>query len=209
MKKIQKKLLFLELENVKSTYDRKIKLLDNIIMYYLDEDSLPNTETNDNTDVKKYEEEIFENEEVLGEDTTEEQTGEKQEEKEIEEKEKQKVESLPPDIKNIYRKIMMITHPDKIKNKSNKDEYLDYYRKAVEAKNTNNKTDIIYIAYKLNIEEVFSLDVAYFQHLKFKISQLNLETKGIERSPYWVWYYSDSDEIKNIMNSQIKKFNKR
>lgn len=213
MKKIQKKLLFLELENIKSTYDRKIKMLDNIIMFYLDEDSRPNSDTNNNTEIIKFEEEMIKDKDEVffEEQTTEEkeEVNEPQEEKVIEEPKKEKIEPLPPDIKNIYRKIMMITHPDKIKENVNKEEYSEYYKRAVESKNTNNKSEIIYIGYKLNIEDVFNIDIKHFDNIKFKITQLKLESNGIENSPFWVWYHTDNDKLKSIMDLNIKRFTKR
>lgn len=215
MKKLQKKLLLLELDGIKSAYDSKIKMLDNIIMYYMDENIISNETKVDTTEITKHNKDIpdiiedEEDDEYEEEPINQNNDNNDNKQEQINNKPKDIIESLPSDIKNIYRKIMMITHPDKLNDNLNKDLYLDYYRKAVDAKNTNNKIEIIYIAYKLNIEDVFDIDLMYFNQLRYKIAQLNLESKGIERSPFWVWYHTDSEEMKNFMYDQIKKSTNR
>jgi len=211
MKDIQKKLILLELENISSSYDKKIRILDNIIMYYIDEDTKPMSNTESNDIVKFEEKNDLKYDDPIEEENTSEQEKSTEHNEYIPpiKPEKPKVEELPSDIKLIYRKIMMVTHPDKSSNNVNKEEYKVYYKKAVDAKNTYDISEIIYIAYKLNLKEIFDIDIKYFDTIKQRISMINLESKGIENSPYWVWYYTDNDSLKNLMDLYIKKVNNK
>ena len=214
MKKIEKELLLMDLENGIIQYERKIKILDNIIIYYNDEDI-----EDDNINKTDLQEDIQnpDNSENNTDDNSE--SIEDDEDVEIEsekvEEEKEEVESikkedlLPQDIKVIYRKIMMMTHPDKNKGKPHEKEYANIYKDAVKAKNENDKAEIIYIAYKLNIKEVFDLNEEHFGTIKYKIAKLNIDARSVENSPYWVWYYTDNESLRNVMKKHINKFNKK
>ena len=100
----------------------------------------------------------------------------------------------------------MLTHPDK--NKNNID-YKDYYERTVEAKNQNDKSELIYIAYKLNIEELYSMDEKHFGSIKRKIKETEMVSSGINNNSFWVWYHTDNDQLKKVMAYQIGKTSKR
>lgn len=206
MKKIEKEIILMDYENSINNYKRKIGILDNIILYYNEENISENKEK---IDTKLDENKItdvnlnIEKSNFSEADIQEETENIEDDNNDIEETKKNE-DVLSQDIKLLYRKIMMITHPDKIKNSTLLKEYSDYYRYVVEAKKNNNELDIIYIAYKLNIEDVYSIDNEYFDRLKYNISKKNNDITRVENSPYWVWYYTDNNTLKNIMKIQIK-----
>lgn len=207
MKKIEKEIILMDYENSINNYKRKIGILDNIILYYNEENIFENQEKN--SDIELDENKIpnvnlnIEKRDFLETDIQEETENIEDDNNDIEETKKNE-DILSQNIKLLYRKIMMITHPDKIKNPILLKEYSDYYRYVVEAKKNNNELDIIYIAYKLNIEDVYSIDNEYFDRLKYNISKKNNDITRVENSPYWVWYYTDNNTLKNIMKIQIK-----
>lgn len=207
MKKIEKEIILMDYENSINNYKRKIGILDNIILYYNEENIFENQEKN--SDIELDENKIsnvnlnIEKRDFLETDIQEETENIEDDNNDIEETKKNE-DFLSQNIKLLYRKIMMITHPDKIKNPILLKEYSDYYRYVVEAKKNNNELDIIYIAYKLNIEDVYSIDNEYFDRLKYNISKKNNDITRVENSPYWVWYYTDNNTLKNIMKIQIK-----
>jgi len=136
----------------------------------------------------------------------------------IEEKEEPKIEEptddlentpkedlLPQEIKTVYRKIMMKTHPDKTKGSPFEEEYEELYKKAVKAKNDNDKAEILYIAFKLNIKEVFDVDDEHFGNVRYKIKTLEMKSTQLDNNPFWVWYHTDNRALKNIMIQQITK----
>lgn len=211
MKKIEKQILLMDYENAINQYERRITLLDNIIVYYNEEEVNKHVYNDtDETNIVKRDNDVEEfDDDNVDEKNKEQENGnyENNEEQEVKEEEtKVKEDLLPKEIKDLYRKIMMVTHPDKVKNKINQKEYEELYKKAVKAKSDNNKSEIIYIAYKLNIKEVFNIDSEHFGNIKYNIAKYNIDIKNIENSPYWVWYYTDNESLRKIINLQIKKF---
>ena len=209
MKRIEKELLLLELENANMGVERKYKKLDTIITYFLDEEELDpvKDEAKKEEETKKENEHKEENkkEDKTDENSTEESKVDEQTE-EIEELPRESKEDLlPQDIKTIYRKIMMKTHPDKTKGKVFEEEYEDYYKKAVVAKNENDKAEILYIAYKLDVKEVFEVDEEHFGNVKYKIKTLEMKSTQLDNNPFWIWYHTDNQALKNIMIQQIAK----
>ena len=207
MKRIEKELLLIDLENANLDVDRKYRKLDTIIVYYLDEQQpqLPKEEPQPKEDEEvKVDEEINENDDSKEND--EESKDETEEPKEIEDLEiPSKEDLLPQEIKTVYRKIMMKTHPDKTKGKPFEEEYEEYYKDAVKAKNENDKAEILYIAFKLDIPEVFDVDEEHFGNVRYKIKTLEMKSTQLDNNPFWVWYHTDNKALKNIMIQQITK----
>ena len=205
MKKIEKELLLLELENANLDIDRKLKKLDTIIVYYMDE-THPTVNTPESEEKKDTQEKVDVDKE--DKEDKEEQKEEENEEpkKEIEDLElSPKEDLLPQEIKTVYRKIMMKTHPDKTKGSPFEEEYEEFYKKAVKAKNDNDKAEILFIAYKLNIKEIFDVDEEHFGNVKYKIKTLEMKSTQLDNNPFWVWYHTDNVALKNIMITQITK----
>lgn len=210
MKRIEKELLLLDLEDANLEIDRKYKKLDTIIVYFLDEEPVFKPTPDSPEDAKP----VDIDEVVSG--ATSDKEAENSEENEPKEEPKleealedlentPKEDLLPQEIKMVYRKIMMKTHPDKTKGKPFEEEYEEYYKKAVLAKNENDKADILYIAYKLNIKEVFDVDEEHFGNVKYKIKTLEMKSTQLDNNPFWVWYHTDNAALKRIMIQQISK----
>lgn len=101
-------------------------------------------------------------------------------------------------IKKLYRQIVKITHPDKIKSKSLNSLYID----ATNYYNTNDNLGLYLIAIKLN------LDISK-QDIKMETIEelIKSEKNKIEfiRSTYsWLWFNSDDKEREKIVLSFIK-----
>lgn len=220
MKDIKKELLFIDLENASTDFERKIKKLDTIIVYYLDEIPDKKSENDDTEDgetskelEKKDEEEYNDdkeetsNEETSNEDKDNENKNDDNDSEPIDYEldSKPKEDLLPKEIKTLYRKIMMKTHPDKTKGKPYEEEYQDLYKQAVKAKNDNDKSEILYIAYKLKLKEVFEIDEEHFNNLKLKIKTFEMKSNQIDNNPFWVWYHTDNVQLKRVMIQQITK----
>ena len=200
MKNKEKELLLLDYENHIMQYQRKIELLDKIILFYNDEEYISNSNIDD---VKKDKVNVID----IYDDSQDINNNDNQDINNSYEIENIKEDLLPQDIKILYRKIMMITHPDKIKNKDEEKEYTYYYKKAIEAKNENNKSEIIFIAFKLNIDDVYKIDNENFGNIKYNIAKLNIDINNIENNPYWIWYYTNNEILKKLMEKQIRKYN--
>ncbi len=209
MKRIEKELLLLDLENANITVERKYRKLDTIITYFLDEEDLEPIEEESNVKEDKKEdksEEPKEDEKVdVDEKETEEESEKTEESEEDELPRDSKEDLLPQEIKVVYRKIMMKTHPDKTKGKPYEEEYEEYYKDAVLAKNENDKAQILYIAYKLDVKEVFDVDDEHFGNVRYKIKTLEMKSTQLDNNPFWVWYHTENKSLKNIMIQQISK----
>lgn len=200
----------LDLENVVSQYERRLKILDNIIVFYMEEDVLEINENDEIDDVVEIADDLSNNISKNSEYSEEEiKKTENDFEESIIKNKKIKEDLLPQDIKSIYRKIVKLTHPDKNKNNPNIIMLGNIYKEAVNAKNNNDKAEILYIAYKLNIKEIFEINDEHFGNIRYKIAKLNMDSRNIENSPYWVWYYSDNESLKNIIKKQINNYPKR
>jgi hypothetical protein len=195
MKKLEKLILLKDLDYAKQEYITKTDKLDMIISLFLDEE--PDTVSNiiDNK-VKETEEQV--NNEINN-DTNEDEIDNEI----IEEINKDNdILTLPTDIKMLYRKIVMKTHPDK--NKNNID-YKDYYERTVQAKNNNDKAELVYIAYKLEIKELYNIDENHFGSIKRKIKETEIVSNKINSNSFWIWYHTDNLQLKKVMSYQIGK----
>jgi hypothetical protein len=111
---------------------------------------------------------------------------------------------LPTDIKNIFRKIVFLTHPDKIKNDDkDKDIKMKYYLDVQKSAQKNDIANILIIANKLSIEIEVQND--YKEILKQEICNLELQTKNLEYTNVWVWYHTPNDMLKKIMVDRLRE----
>ena len=204
MKKIEKDLILKDLEYINNEYDIKTSKLKSIMSLFMDEEPDVVKEVVDDN-MKQKEEESHNIQEE--EDKKEESKEEPVEEPIIEEIIEDDVDiiDLPADIKTIYRKIMMMTHPDKNRNNKNSGLYLDFYSRAIKAKDENDKAEIIYIAYKLKIEEVYDIEDEHFGSIKKKIKENEVSSKNLEYNSFWVWYHTDNSQLKRLMVEQINQ----
>jgi hypothetical protein len=102
-------------------------------------------------------------------------------------------------IKNIYRKIVKLTHPDKTF-----DEFLhEFYIKATIYYNEKDLLSLFYLCYKLQIN--FTVDNLEIEELNFKISDFKNKNKFLDSNLTLVWFYSHEKEkvILSYIISQI------
>jgi len=210
MKKIEKDLIFKDLDYVNNEYDIKIDKLKSIVNLFLDEEPEIAKEASDDNF-----ERAEENAQKIQDEEDKINDKENPKENPIEDKIEEIIENdiivqeLPTDIKTLYRKIVMITHPDKNKNKNNNEYYSELYGKVIKAKDDNDKAEIIYIAYKLKINEVYDIDDEHFGSIKKKIKEKQISSENMNLNSFWIWYHTESKELKKIMALQIAKLAKR
>lgn len=209
MKKIEKDLIFKDLDYINNEYDIKLEKLNSIVSLFMDEE--PEIAQEKSEENFKQEEEKVQNIKDEEEKKSEEQTEEQQTtEPNIEESDNQNVTiDLPSDIKTLYRKIVMMTHPDKSKNNKNFDLYSDYYRRTIKAKDENDKAEIIYIAYKLKLGEVYDIDDEHFGSIKKKIKEKEMSSNNLNYNSFWIWYHTDNQVLKQMMAHQINRMGVR
>lgn len=202
MKKIEKQFIFKDLDYINNEISIKIDKLNSIISFFMEEESniLENNikEKNKNDFEEKQKVNIN-----IGKDNEEIEDDNKFENR-VNDVEMVNKLDLPDNIKSIYRKIVMITHPDK---NNNNNLYNDFYKKTIDAKNNNDISEILYIAYKLNLDDIYDVEEQYFDDIKSKINDLKNRSDGINMNSFWIWYHTDNDKLKKIMVQQITKLN--
>lgn len=210
MKKAEKILLLKNLNIKNNELDVKNEQLKDIVNFFMDEE--PDIIKSEIEDIKKEEKENIINENTdVSTERVEEQENNTQEEKEQSNENQINDEinntsiDLPPDLKAIYRKIVMKTHPDKIKNLSNSEHYLELYKRAVIAKDRYDIAEIIYIGFNLKIEEVFNLGDEFFYMIKNKIKDLDNKSKMVEGNAFWLWFNTEDKAFKKSMVEHINK----
>ena len=209
MKKIEKDLLLKDLDYVYNEVELKKDKLNSIMSLFMDEE--PEIVKNSvNEKIKEKEKKSKKlKEDELKEDESKESTEEKVEEEIIEENTNENRIDLPKDIKTLYRKIVMMIHPDKNKNTSNIELYKTLYKRIIEAKNNNDKADILYVAYKLSIKEVYDISDEHFGSIRKKIKEKEMESNNLKYNSFWVWYHTDNKHLKKVMSTQIASTLKR
>jgi hypothetical protein len=110
------------------------------------------------------------------------------------------------DLKKIYREIVILTHPDKIKDKENKDNLIDLYKIATDAKNKNNIAQLLLVAEELKIEYEKYLTEESLIKLKDNINILKSQLLHIEQTIPWKWYHMENEKLKNIVISNYLKY---
>lgn len=213
MKKIEKDLILKDLDYINNEYDIKTQKLNSIVSLFMDEEPEISKKSAEG-EIKKAEEtaENIHREEEKRQEQSENTTGETSEEtsSEIDETEDSvPTVDLPPDIKTLYRKIVMITHPDKNKTNRNVEQYGDFYRRVVKAKDENDKAEIIYIAYKLKLPEVYDIDDEHFGSIRKKIKEKETISNNMNYNSFWIWYHTDNKQLKNMMVHQINQMMRR
>jgi hypothetical protein len=207
MKKTEKILLLKNLNFKNNELDVKNEQLKDIVNFFMDEE--PDIIKREIEDIKREEHDNNVNDTTdVSTERIEDQGNAKEEESnnnQIDEEINNINNELPQELKTIYRKIVVKTHPDKIKNSTNAEHYLDFYRKAVVAKDKNDIAEIIYIGFNLKIEEVFSLGDEYFYLIKNKIKELDNKSKMVEGNAFWLWFNTEDKTFKKSMVDHINK----
>ena len=99
---------------------------------------------------------------------------------------------LPKEYKSLYRKIANKTHPDKIKDDSDKKEM---FQKVTSAVDSEDYFKLVEYAILLDIEipDEISLDIG---DIDDKIEKIKKEVKHITRSVAWEWYHLEEESEK-------------
>jgi hypothetical protein len=105
--------------------------------------------------------------------------------------------------KDLYKKIVMITHPDvssKIPIDTISNQFLDYYRTAVKAYKDNIYADIILIAVKLDISVNVNLLI---KHLDPAIERKKRNVAEIKKLIGYRWYNVLETEKNKLLKQQL------
>ena len=117
------------------------------------------------------------------------------------------IDSLPEDIKKIWKSIAVLTHPDRTNNDPQKTAL---YLAAAEAVKTSSIDEIVRIALELGIEipEASAASIARLESIAVDLQQQISET---ENSILWQWGVAEPDVKKRIMEAYIslKKYKKK
>ncbi len=107
--------------------------------------------------------------------------------------------SKDKELKDLYRKIVKITHPDKVNNTNLNNSYIN----ATKFYEQNDKTNLILIGIDLNIDISFiNLDLEYIEN---KINTVKDMISFTESTYSWKWYESKSkSEKENLIIHFIK-----
>ena len=111
-----------------------------------------------------------------------------------------------PEVKDLYKKIVISTHPDKLLNvsKKDKDEKTKLFRKASKAKGCSNLNALAEVAVELKID-LEKLTFEQLETIEQEINKKEKETDDMRKSIAWVWYYSNQqkrlDIIKSVFNN--------
>lgn len=144
-----------------------------------------------------------------------------EEEKEIEDKKKEIEDALKeeqfaenlekrtftedPDIKRIYRDIVKITHPDKIKRESLDRQTIlkKYYLEATEAYNSQSLYQIVRVATLLDLD-IGDLSDENLDRLELDLKRLRGDVKQIESTLVWKYFEELRDDVQRKI--LIKQF---
>lgn len=103
-----------------------------------------------------------------------------------------------PKVKKLYREIVKLTHPDKVKVKKLNDLYI----KATEYYEQNDITGLYGICNELGIE--YELDESDNESILSKISSLKDKIGFLESTFTWKWYSCKDEEREHLILTYIK-----
>tara|TARA_B100000497_G_C7399210_1_gene253178 strand:+ start:18 stop:620 length:603 start_codon:yes stop_codon:yes gene_type:complete len=93
-------------------------------------------------------------------------------------------------MKSMFRAIMKKTHPDKVQS----EELVDMYIKSKEAYETNDILTLCFFANKLDV--IVELSDMEVELLKDMVKQKKEELDSIEKSWLWLWYKANTEQAK-------------
>lgn len=114
-----------------------------------------------------------------------------------------------PLFKKLFRKVVIITHPDKLESDASskvKAEMQNLYDRAVKANDTYNWAELVSVAIKLGIE--LSEDYhPYVEDLQRETDKIHEKIGTIENSIAWKWYH-DVDNRDAILQAYVNHMEK-
>lgn len=94
--------------------------------------------------------------------------------------------SLPPWARKLFKKIALMTHPDRVSDKGLQEQFQRIFLRAAQAFEKGNLDDLIGVAVELNLDAGIEQQ-ALIPRLESKIKKTKEEISGIEKTPEWVW----------------------
>lgn len=116
-----------------------------------------------------------------------------------------KAKDNPEQIKELYREIVKITHPDKNRNLSEvESEYMaNLYYEAIEGKTSGDFHKILTVAMNLNIE-IQNINPEILDTMKSEIKKMNKKISKMKNDIMYKWFYAKPDQQKTIFESITK-----
>jgi hypothetical protein len=149
-----------------------------------------------NQSIKKKEESEEKNDDSISDDT-ENSEDESEDIEKVEEETKDR--KSVSEIKRLYREIVKLTHPDKVKNKKLNEMYL----KATKYYDDNNKIGIYAVCNELSIQ--YEIKTEDIQLIYDEIKRLQQKINFLESTYTWKWYNCEDEEQKSqILLNYIK-----
>ena len=105
-------------------------------------------------------------------------------------KEKPKVEKSEK-VKNLYRKIVKLTHPDKVDDKKLNELYL----RASDSYDENDLSNLYTICNELVID--YEIEERDLTNLNTKVKELRNRSKFLEHTYTWKWMNAENKDLKN------------
>jgi len=110
---------------------------------------------------------------------------------------------IPSWAKKLYKKIAMITHPDRIKDERRRQSLEKIFLKASESMKNRDYEDLISIALDFDLSSGLD-DISLRPVLKNQISKIKKEISRIESDISWAW--GESFGIHNIRCQLLKQY---
>jgi len=128
----------------------------------------------------------------------------KEEQEEVEEVEEE-VLDRDKDLKDLFKKIALQTHPDRVGESGNKEYKTELYKEAASAVKDGDGMTLLEIAYELDID----VKVEPEKELKWlnrKIKSIKQSIAEMQNTAEWIWYHSDGAErirVEMMIHSQL------
>lgn len=116
-----------------------------------------------------------------------------------------RAKDMPEDIKKVYRKIVILTHPDKNLDKTDEEKKVlsDIFDRATSAFDETDIIELLKICKELDIEG-FELGHDHLNVIKGRIKQLNDKLDSIKKSSLYTWYTLDGDQKDSFIENLVK-----
>jgi len=110
-------------------------------------------------------------------------------------------QSVSKESKEVYRKIVLKTHPDRLLDEvspSEREEKIKLYQKAVKAQEEDDIIMLCFIADKLGVPlpKVSKQDIKKTEN---KIAKMQAEIKNLEETVIWQWFIAEGKHKENIL----------
>ena len=111
------------------------------------------------------------------------------------------------DLKELFKKIALKTHPDKLRDLDEEErEYrISLYKEAANAVKKGDGATLLEIAYEMSV--VFNIDAdKEVKWLNKKVQQLEHQMMEIKQTAEWIWYHSDGlnrEVVEKMVTDQL------